>query len=72
MIQVLYCNLELWNIVIGFRCFLASVMVIADAESPGPLKKRPRLSLKVQKNNESKDVKVGKEETDQGGENGKE
>lgn len=47
-------------------------MVIADAESPGPLKKRPRLSLKVQKNNESKDVKVGKEETDQGGEKGKE
>lgn len=47
-------------------------MVIADAESPGPLKKRPRLSLKVQKNNESKDVKEGKEETVQGGENGKE
>lgn len=47
-------------------------MVIADAESPGPLKKRPRLSLKVQKNNESKDFKVGKEETDQGEENGKE
>lgn len=53
-------------------CLQASVMVIADAESPGPLKKRPRLSLKVQKNNESKDIKVGKEETDQGEENGKE
>ncbi|XP_055998361.1 ubiquitin carboxyl-terminal hydrolase 1-like isoform X2 [Ostrea edulis] len=39
-------------------------MVIPDAESPGPVKKRPRLSLKVQKNGESKgDIKPEKQET---------
>ncbi|XP_062584429.1 ubiquitin carboxyl-terminal hydrolase 1-like isoform X1 [Saccostrea cucullata] len=39
-------------------------MVIADAESPGPMKKRPRLSLKVHKNNDSKeDTKIEEPET---------
>ena len=47
-------------------------MVIADAESPGPVKKRPRLSLKVQKNNESKEAKIEKEATNPVLENGQE
>lgn len=47
-------------------------MVIADAESPGPVKKRPRLSLKVQKNNESKEAKIEKEATSPVLENGQE
>ena len=52
--------------------FSVLVMVIADAESPGPVKKRPRLSLKVQKNNESKEAKIEKEATNPVLENGQE
>lgn len=60
----------LWTVLVkSLQCcvyfiFIVFAMVIPDAESPGPVKKRPRLSLKVQKNGESKgDIKPEKQET---------